>query len=96
MENQVKVMNFGQLKKIMKSLEANTQINDQTKIFIDTGWDSVQEVDPEAINVEMVSAFKVQDELNKDFFTGYSLTEKAERMAAAGEPETAIIIRNLY
>lgn len=96
MENRVNVMTFAQLKEMVQAFEANAEISDDTKVFIDTGWDSVQEVDPEALTVELVSEFKVQDELTKDYFSGYSLLEKAERMKADGEPEAAIIIRNLY
>ncbi|MBP2100201.1 hypothetical protein [Enterococcus rivorum] len=96
MNNQVNVMTFSQLKKIVEELSENNEIMDTTKIFIDTGWDSVQEVDPKAISIEKVKQFKVQDELTKDVFSGYSLLEKAERMEAEGEPEAAIIIRNLY
>ncbi|EOL47103.1 hypothetical protein [Enterococcus caccae] len=96
MDNRVEVMTFSQLKKIVAELEANSTIQDNTKVFIDTGWDSVQEVEPDAFHVEEVMEFKVQDELTKDFFVGYTLSEKAERMQAQGQPETAVIIRNLY
>lgn len=96
MSNQVDVMTFSQLKKAVAELSKHPEINDETKVFIDTGWDSVQEVDPKAISGETVKQFKVQDELTKDFFVGYTLLEKAERMNADGKPEAAIIIRNLY
>ncbi|MGM0218171.1 hypothetical protein [Enterococcus sp. AZ126] len=96
MDNRVEVMTFSQLKKIVEELGTNNAINDNTKVFIDTGWDSVQEVEPNAFHVEEVIEFKVQDELTKDFYVGYSLTEKAERMQAQGQTETAVIIRNLY
>lgn len=89
-------MTFSQLKKIVEELSMNPQVNDETKIFIDTGWDSIQEIDPDAISIEKIKKFKVQDELTKDFFVGYTLLEKAERMKAEGEPEASIIIRNLY
>lgn len=96
MDNRVEVMTFLQLKKFVKDLEANDAIHDETKVFIDTGWDSVQEVEPNAFHVEDVVEFKVQDELTKEFYVGYTLTEKAERMQAEGQVETAVIIRNLY
>jgi acyl carrier protein len=95
-DNKVDVMTFSQLKKIMEELEANEAVTDDTKVFIDTGWDSVQEVDPNAFHVEEVVEFKVQDELTKEFYVGFSLTEKAERTNAQGQVETAVIIRNLY
>ncbi|MGX7243994.1 hypothetical protein ACWOC1_04025 [Enterococcus quebecensis] len=96
MDNRVEVMTFSQLKKLVEELDANDRINDDTKVFIDTGWDSVQEVEPNAFNVEDVVEFKVQDELTKEFYVGFTLIEKAERMQAQGQAETAIIIRNLY
>ncbi len=52
MENQVEVMTYAQLKEIMQALEANEAITEDTKIFIDTGWDSVQEVAPDAVSIE--------------------------------------------
>ncbi|MBO0422069.1 hypothetical protein BCR22_05950 [Enterococcus plantarum] len=96
MDNRVEVMTFSQLKQLVKELETNNSIDDNTKVFIDTGWDSVQEVEPNAFHVEEVVEFKVQDELTKDFYVGYTLSEKAERMQAQGQTETAVIIRNLY
>ncbi|MEI5994969.1 hypothetical protein [Candidatus Enterococcus mansonii] len=96
MDNRVEVMTFSQLKKIVEELEASEAVNDNTKVFIDTGWDSVQEVEPNAFHIEEVVEFKVQDELTKDFYVGFSLKEKAERMDAQGPIETAVIIRNLY
>ncbi|MHC5229612.1 hypothetical protein ACYSNW_15205 [Enterococcus sp. LJL99] len=96
MENRVNALTFGQLKKIISDLERDSGITNETKVFIDTGWDSVQEVEPNAFCVEKVMEFKVQDEWTKETYFGFSLIEKAERMKADGEPETAIIIRNLY
>ena len=66
------------------------------KVFIDTGWDSVQEVAPDAVSIEKVAKFTVADVLTNESFAGYSLEEKAEKMNAEGDLETAIIIRNLY
>ena len=96
MDNRVEVMTFLQLKKMVEELESNEAVTDNTKVFIDTGWDSVQEVDPQAFQVEEVIEFKVQDELTKEFFVGFSLAEKADRMKAEGQAESAVIIRNLY
>ncbi|WP_086444902.1 hypothetical protein [Candidatus Enterococcus lemimoniae] len=96
MDNRVEVMTFSQLRQFVAELDANSAIKDDTKVFIDTGWDSVQEVEPNAFHVEEIMEFKVQDELTKDFYVGYTLSEKAERMQAQGQPETAVIIRNLY
>lgn len=96
MDNRVEVMTFSQLKKIVEELAEIEAVNDETKVFIDTGWDSVQEVEPNAFHVEKVTEFKVQDELTKEFYFGFTLEEKAEKMQAQGKTETAIILRNLY
>ncbi|MBP1045308.1 hypothetical protein I6N96_03395 [Enterococcus sp. BWM-S5] len=96
MEHQVRAMTFSELKKIVSDLEDNSLVTEGTKIFIDTGWDSVQELEPESIHVEKVKEFKVEDELTKELYAGFSLLEKAEKMNAEGEEETAIILRNLY
>ena len=96
MENQVEVMTYAQLKEIMQVLEANEAITEDTKVFIDTGWDSVQEVAPDAVSIEKVAKFTVADVFTNESFAGYSLEEKAEKMNAEGDLETAIIIRNLY
>ena len=96
MENQVEVMTYAQLKEIMQALEANEAITEDTKVFIDTGWDSVQEVAPDAVSIEKVAKFIVAAVLTNERFAGYSLEEKAEKMNAEGDLETAIIIRNLY
>ena len=96
MEHSVRTMTFKELKAIVAALEQDPQVGDDTKLFMDTGWDSVQEVDPEAFSVEGVRAFTVEDELTKDLFKGHSLSEKAEKMRADGKEEMAIILRNLY
>ncbi|MGC6768391.1 hypothetical protein [Enterococcus sp. LJL51] len=96
MEHQVQAMTFGELKKIVTELESNEAVTDETRIFIDTGWDSVQEVDPEAFHVEKIKQFKVEDELTKEWYSGFSLLEKSEKMKADGPEETAVILRNLY
>lgn len=94
--SEVKAMTFSDLKAIVEQLEKNSNVSEETKIFIDTGWDSVQEVEPESILLEEVAAFEVEDVLTKEIFSGYSLLEKAEKMNATGAKEYAIIIRNLY
>ena len=96
MENQVEVMTYEKLKEFMQAVEATEAITEDTKVFIDTGWDSVQEVAPDAVSIEKVAKFTVADVLTNESFAGYSLEEKAEKMNAEGDLETAIIIRNLY
>lgn len=93
----IETMTLGQLKKVINELEQNEAINDQTKIFIDTGWDSIQELVPDGVVTGEVVEFQVEDVLTKEKFAGHSLVEKGERMDAIPETvEMAIIIKNLY
>ncbi|MFV0558308.1 MAG: hypothetical protein ACK5MW_06680 [Enterococcus sp.] len=93
MENQVNGMCFKELKELVDALAANPAINEQTKVFLDTGWDSLQEILPGAIAAKQAKAFQVQDELTKEFFGGYSL---AEKLPDETTEETVIVIENLY
>ena len=96
MENMVRCMSFKQLKAIVAKLEATEAVLDETKIFLDTGWDSLQEVAPESIEIKKARYFEVQDLVSKEYFGGFALTEKAEKVNATGEEETVIVIENLY
>ncbi|MFC0361049.1 hypothetical protein [Enterococcus canintestini] len=96
MENMVRCMSFKQLKAIVAKLEATEAVLDETKIFLNTGWDSLQEVAPESIEVKKARYFEVQDPVSKEYFGGFALTEKAEKVNATGEEETVIVIENLY
>ncbi len=52
METQIEIMTLGQLKQRLAELEKTSEITDETKIFLDTGWDSIQEISPDALAVE--------------------------------------------
>lgn len=94
--NQPENLTVGELRKYLAQLVDNPEINDETKIFLDTGWDSIQEINPDALSIEEAQAFKIEDSLTHEFFGGYSLVEKAEKMKAEGPTEKVMIIRNLY
>lgn len=89
-------MTFKELKAAVAQLEANDQITNETKVFLDTGWDSLQEVMPEAVKTAQAQSFLVADPLTGEEFGGYSLVEKAEKMKATGPEETVIVIENHY
>ena len=71
-------------------------VPEDTKIFIDTVWDSIQEVLTETIALEKAQIFQIEDELNGEIFTGYSLLEKAAKMKADGPIEEVIVLKHLY
>ena len=82
-------------KRIMQALEANEAITEDKKsLLIQDGIACKKS--PDAVSIEKVAKFTVADVLTNESFAGYSLEEKAEKMNAEGDLETAIIIRNLY
>lgn len=94
--NQPTNLTIGELRKFLEQLENNSEVTDQTKIFLDTGWDSIQEINPDALSIEAAQFFEIEDPLTHEQFGGYSLVEKAEKMNAQGPVEKVLIIRNLY
>lgn len=91
----VQAMTLKELKEIILNLE-KSGLSDETKIMLDTGWDSLQEILTGAIQVKEAQAFKIQDELTKEYFGGYTLVEKSEKMQAEGPIEKVIVVENLY
>ncbi|MFC4771635.1 hypothetical protein [Enterococcus hermanniensis] len=94
--NQPDNLTVGELRKFLTQLETKPEISDATKIFLDTGWDSIQEISPDALSVEEAQAFQIEDPLTHESFGGYSLKEKAEKMNGNGPIEKVVVIRNLY
>ncbi|OQO71604.1 hypothetical protein BH747_01880 [Enterococcus villorum] len=96
MESKIEVLTLGMLKEQLAELEHSGSVTDETKIFLDTGWDSIQEIAPDALTVSEAQQFVVEDEWTKEKFNGYALEEKAEKMKAEGPKEKVIVIKNLY
>lgn len=94
--NQPENLTVGQLCQFLAQLNDNPEIDDETKIFLDTGWDSIQEITPDALSIEEAQSFKIEDPLTHELFGGYSLLEKAEKMKGEGPIEKVLVIRNLY
>ena len=93
--SEVQAMTFKELKEVVQKLE-KANVSDDTKVMLDTGWDSLQEILPASIQVKEARAFQVQDVLTEEFFGGYALVDKAEKMNADGPVENVIVIENLY
>ncbi|MBF8808153.1 MAG: hypothetical protein IC227_07345 [Enterococcus lacertideformus] len=96
MEKKIDILTLGMLKKQLIELENLDCISDDTKIFLDTGWDSIQEIAPDALTVCEAQQFVVEDEWTKEKFSGFVLEEKAEKMNTKGSKEKVIVIKNLY
>lgn len=94
--NQPENLTVGELRKFLTQLAEDPKITDETKIFLDTGWDSIQEINPDALSIEEAQSFKIEDPLTHESFGGYSLLEKAEKMNGDGPIEKVLVIRNLY
>ncbi|MBM7712940.1 hypothetical protein [Enterococcus xiangfangensis] len=94
--NQLENLTVGDLRNFLAQLTNDPEVTDETKIFLDTGWDSIQEISPDALSIEGAQAFKIEDPLTHEFFGGYSLLEKAEKMKGEGPIEKVLVIRNLY
>ncbi|EOH90033.1 hypothetical protein I588_04293 [Enterococcus pallens ATCC BAA-351] len=93
---QVEILTVGQLREFLADIEKQKTVTDDTKVFLDTGWDSIQEITSDALSIEEAKKFQIEDPLNHEVFQGYSLLEKAEKMKASGPTEKVLIIRNLY
>ncbi|GMC04983.1 hypothetical protein K4E_25920 [Enterococcus thailandicus] len=55
MEAKIEILTLGELKKQLKALEEMPDVTDETKIFLDTGWDSIQELAPDALSFYQLS-----------------------------------------
>jgi hypothetical protein len=91
----VQAMTLKELKEVIQQLEA-AGVADETQVLLDTGWDSLQEILPGSVHLKEARTFRVQDDLTKEYFGGYALVEKAEKMNAEGPVEQVIVIENLY
>jgi acyl carrier protein len=96
MSESVQCMTFSELKEIVERLEKEEKVTNETKIMLDTGWDSLQEILPGTISIQEAQTFKVQDELTKEFFGGYVLKEKSDKFDTDESVETVIVIENRY
>lgn len=92
---QLETMTFGQLKKIITELDQRGVRND-TKVFIDTGWDSLQEVNADALKVISAFPFQIEDVLTKEQYGGFVREEKQHTQETIGEKETVIVIEQFY
>ncbi len=79
MASNIAVLTLGMLKKQLAELEKVNTVDDETKIFLDTGWDSIQEIAPDALTIGEAQQFVVEDEWTKEKFNGFTLVEKSRK-----------------
>lgn len=93
--NQEPTMTLGKLKKIVQQLSSQ-QLSDETKIFLDTGWDSLQEINPDSVKQVVAQTFQIQDPLTNEFYGGFVREEKSHTKEQVGEKETVLVIEQQY
>ena len=74
-----------ELKERINQLSVEYQLTDDTPLFLDTGWDSVQEFQINQIQVADVEPFEIEDIISGEKFSGF------KQVASSGKK--AIIIK---
>ena len=77
----MKTIRLKDLKERINQLSVKYQLTDDTPIFLDTGWESLQEIESELIQVVGVELFEIEDIISGEKFSGYKQAEEAEQKA---------------
>lgn len=77
----MKTIRLKDLKERIYQLSVNYQLTDDTPIFLDTGWDSLQEIEPELIQVANIEPFEIEDIISGEKFSGFKQNEYADQNA---------------
>lgn len=77
----MKTIRLKDLKERINQLSVKYQLTDDTPIFLDTGWESLQEIESELIQVVGVELFEIEDIISGEKFSGYKQSEEAEQKA---------------
>lgn len=77
----MKTIRLKDLKERINQLSVKYQLTDDTPIFLDTGWESLQEIESELIQVVGVELFEIEDIISSEKFSGYKQSEEAEQKA---------------
>ncbi|MGX7328688.1 hypothetical protein [Enterococcus bulliens] len=91
----MEIMTLKQLKTTIAALEASG-VGEDTPIFLDTGWDSIQELDPDALTVKQARPFQIQDVLTKEYYGGFVLEEKAHTKETTGDKQDVLVFDHKY
>ena len=86
--NETQTLSLGELKKCLAKLQERYQLDDQTPIFLDTGWDSLQEISHTDLSVEQIQHYQITDIISQEVFQGYQLAKEDDTIK-----QQAIIIR---
>jgi len=77
----MKSIRLKDLKERINQLSVKYQLTDDTPIFLDTGWESLQEIESELIQVVGVELFEIEDIISGEKFSGYKQSEETEQKA---------------
>lgn len=77
----MKTIRLKDLKERINQLSVKYQLTDDTPIFLDTGWESLQEIESELIQVVGVELFEIEDIISGEKFSGYKQADETEHKA---------------
>lgn len=77
----MKTIRLKDLKERINQLSVKYQLTDDTPIFLDTGWESLQEIEAELIQVANIEPFEIEDIISGEKFSGYKQAEDTDQKA---------------
>lgn len=95
MNEEISGLTLGKLKETIEQLEKQGA-NADTKILLDTGWESLQEITNDGILLKEARLFTILDPLTQEPYHGFTLKDSSAHYDEIGEKETVIVIENRY
>lgn len=86
--NVPQTLSLGEWRTLLDRLQEKYQLDEQTPIFLDTGWDSLQEIARTDLSVEKIKHYQITDIISQEVFQGYQLVKDDQTTQ-----QQAIIIR---
>lgn len=77
----MKTIRLRDLKERINQLSIKYQLTEDTPIFLDTGWDSLQEIEAELIQVETIEPFEIEDIISGEKFSGFKQAVDTDQKA---------------
>lgn len=77
----MKTIRLKDLKERINQLSIKYQLTEDTPIFLDTGWESLQEIESELIQVVSVELFEIEDMISGEKFSGFKQAVDTEQKA---------------
>ena len=77
----MKTIRLKDLKERINQLSVKYQLTEDTLIYLDTGWESLQEIESELIQVVSVELFEIEDMISGEKFSGFKQAVDTEQKA---------------